>query len=502
MSEVRAERDEQPDDEGVPRRLGVGALAQDAAVYGGTRVLLKSLAFLLVPLYAHFLTPAEFGVLELVLATIALIDVFISLPGALARFYFDRDDPTWRRQIISIYLGIEATYPALLVGALIAFSEPLADGVVGDGTRYAGFFVIAFVDLYLTNVVDLPMSLCRLRRKPLTFAVYALTRGLTQVVFSVLLVAVWHLGVQGILIASLVSAGVAFAITLREYVGDLTSRVSLRIGREMLAFAWPTVVGGLAFYALGLLDRFFVRHFHGLADAGLYGTAFRYSQVVIVGVFAFRMGWPQWHYSWLRTGRHPEMVARGANYYFLAIGFLAVLLSLWILPLFHLMMPERFWEATVAVPPLALAAVATGAYTVFSVGFNVTKRMKLLSPLALTGGAIAVGLYFLLIPPFSFVGAAWATAAAIGALALMTLATGQRIYPVPWDHRRIALAVSVTVALSLAALAVDGWLPLAVSLPVRVALTASFPAAVFVLGFFPPGDLRVARSRVRAALRL
>ncbi len=142
----------------VPRRLGIGALAQDTVIYGGTRVVLKSLAFLLVPLYAHYLTPAEFGILELILATAALVDVFINLPGTLARFYFDRDDRQWRRRVITTFLAIEASYPAVLIGALIIFSDQLADGVLGS-TTYAAFFVIALCDVYLTNVVDVPMSL-------------------------------------------------------------------------------------------------------------------------------------------------------------------------------------------------------------------------------------------------------------------------------------------------------------------------------------------------------
>jgi hypothetical protein len=70
-----------------PRGLGVGALAEDALIYGGARVVLKSLAFLLVPLYAHFLAPADFGVLELVLAIVAFIDVLTwtaSLPASIS----------------------------------------------------------------------------------------------------------------------------------------------------------------------------------------------------------------------------------------------------------------------------------------------------------------------------------------------------------------------------------------------------------------------------------
>ncbi|MGH2995663.1 MAG: oligosaccharide flippase family protein [Gaiellaceae bacterium] len=504
MSELRAEetlRDAQREDEEPPRRLGIGALAQDTVIYGGTRVLLKSLAFLLVPLYAHYLSPSEFGVLELVLATTALVDVFINLPGALARFYFDRDDPTWRRQVISLYFTIEAVYPAVLVGALMAFSGPLAEGIVG-GTTFAAFFLIAFADLYLTNIVDLPMNLCRLRRKPVTFATYSLIRGLTQIAFAVPLVAVWHFGVKGILVASLVSVCVAFVVTLREYVRDLTRQLDWGIGREMIAFAWPTIVSGLAFYALNLVDRFFVRYYHGTADTGLYGTAFRFSQIVVVGVFAFRMGWPQWHYSWLRSERHPEMVARGAAYYFFGIGMLAALVSLWILPVFHVVMPERYWDATTAVPPLALAAAGAGAYTVFVVGLSVTKRMRLIPPLAIAGALVAVALYFLLIPPFSFIGAAWSTATAMWTLALLVLVAGQRIYPIPWDWYRIGLAVGLTVALCLLALALDKWMPIAASLPVRAALLVSYPLVLAALGFFPPEHLARARSSLRKLLRL
>ena len=505
MSELRAEETlrEAGQDEGVPRQLGIGALARDASIYGGTRVLLKSLAFLLVPLYAHFLTTAEFGRLELVLATVAFVDVLIAanMDGVFARFFFDKDDPAWRRQIITLYLTIESLYPAAVVGVLIGLSGTLSDRVFGAGT-YAAFFAIALVDVYLTNIVDLPMILCRLRRKPFTFAAYSLVRGSTQVVFSVLLVAVWHLGVKGILIASLVSVGVAFVITLREYFRDLTRRVTWGVGREMIAFAWPGILGGLAFYGLGLADRFIVKHYHGEGDVGLYGVAFRYSQVVLVAVLAFRMGWTQWHYSWFRSGRHPEMVARGASYYFFATGLLAVVVSAWILPVFHLIMPEKFWPATEAVAPLALAAVATGAYTLFAVGLNVTKRMRLLPPLAFAGAGLAVGLYFLLIPPYSFVGAAWATTAALAGLSLLVLAVSQRIYPVPWDRRRIGLAVAAAGGLCLAALGIDAWLPLAASIPVRVGLVATFPLALLTLGFFPPDDLAVARSRIRKIVRL
>ena len=505
MSDTRVDEDLQDDDNAGRReptdaqlRRGIGGLASDAAFYGATRVLLKSLAFLLVPLYAHFLTPTEFGVLELVLAVAALVDVVIAanMDGVFARFYFDEEGKLWRRKIITIYFLVESLYPAVVVGVLIGLSRVLSDAIFGVEI-YAVLFVIVLVDVYLTNIVDLPMTLARLRRKRTTFAFYSLTRGLTQIVISVLLVAVWQLGVKGILIASLAAVGVAFVITSREWVSSLTRQIDWRTTREMVSFAWPGIIGGLAFYALNLLDRFFIQHYHGLADSGLYGIAFRYSQIVIVAVFAFRLGWAPWHYPWLNTDKHPKMVARGATYYFFVIGFLVVVAAVWIRPVFELILPEDFREASRAVAPLALAAMATGAHRIFKVGIAVKKRMRLMAPLAVIAAGIAIGLYFLLIPPFSFVGAAWATVAALAAFALMVLTVGQRLYPVPWDWYRILLAIGGTTGIALAALAVDAWVPMAPSIGLRVGLTLAFPFGLLLLGFFPPDD----RAKLRALAR-
>ena len=111
--------------------------------------LLKSLAFLLVPLYAHFLAPAEFGRLELVLATVAIVDVLITagMDGVFARFYFDRDEPEWRRRVITLYLLIESVYPAFVVFPLVLLSARFSDGIFGT-EQYAAFFVIALCDVY------------------------------------------------------------------------------------------------------------------------------------------------------------------------------------------------------------------------------------------------------------------------------------------------------------------------------------------------------------------
>ena len=107
-------------------------------------------------------------------------------------------------------------------------------------------------------------------------------------------------------------------------------------------------------------------------------------------------------------------------------------------------MPERYWEATEAVPPLSIAAMATGAYAVTAVGLNVTKRMRLIIPTVLAAAIVAVGLYFLLIPLYGFVGAGVGNRRRALVGVDLRGFVSHRIYPVPWEWRRVGLAVGVT----------------------------------------------------------
>ena len=206
-------------------------------------------------LCAHFLVPGEFGRLELVLATVALVDVLITagMDGVFARFYFDRDDPQWRRQGDHALPGDRVGLPG---SDRLPARHPLR-AALRPGVRsrdLCGLLRDHLVDIYLTNIVDLPMNLTRLRRERRRFAAYSLTRGLTQIVAerpSRRRLAARREGDSHCL-------PVGCLCRVRDHAGSTftTSPVmSTGASREMISFAWPGIIGGLAFYGLNLLDR-------------------------------------------------------------------------------------------------------------------------------------------------------------------------------------------------------------------------------------------------------
>jgi O-antigen/teichoic acid export membrane protein len=112
-----------------------------------------------------------------------------------------------------------------------------------------------------------------------------------------------------------------------------------------------------------------------------------------------------------------------------------------------------------------------------------------------TGAAaiVNVALNLALIPSYGMMGAAIATIAAYTTMFVGMAWWSQRIYPVPYQWRRVATAVAAGLALvAIGKLAGGG---LAVALP----LALVYPLALWPLGFYLPAERRAISGRLRLA---
>lgn len=79
-------------------------LANDSMLYGRVDFLIESISFFTFPLIAVALTPAAFGVLDLILTATALLGIVsgCGLNNSVQRFYWDQDTTAaMRPQIVT-----------------------------------------------------------------------------------------------------------------------------------------------------------------------------------------------------------------------------------------------------------------------------------------------------------------------------------------------------------------------------------------------------------------
>ena len=383
-----------------------------------------------------------------------------------------------------------ATSTAGLVAGWI-LASPIADAL---NVEDAALVRAAFVALWAQMNYEQLTALFRVEERSTAFVAASLANVLLTIATTVLLVVVFDEGALGVIVGNFTGTLVVYL----ALVGYRREQLGLELDRDLLRrmnrFGLPLVPSGLALWTLNFSDRFFLARIAGQDDVGRYSLGVRIASAMALLLVAFRTAWPAFAYS-IDDDREAR---RTYGFVLTYLLFVACWLSLalgvlapWIVRL--LARDESFWPGADVVAPLAFAGALWGAYTVVSIGIGRLKRTQFNWVITGSAAALDVVLNLLLIPPYGIRGAA---AAAVAAFAFMFAAMAvyaQRLYPVPYQWRRVLTVLGAAVALTVVARAVD-------RLDVAVAAVLAYPFVLFALGFYLPVERALlARVLVRHA---
>jgi O-antigen/teichoic acid export membrane protein len=464
-------------------------LARHSAVYGFGSLVSRFIAVLLLPVYTRYLSPADYGLIETLIALSAILTVLLAagVKSAFFRFYFDEPEGPGQLRVIrtSFWFTMASGTAGLVAGVLLA--GPISQLLFGTAD-HADLVRAAFVGLWAHVNYEQMTSLFRVEQRSVAYLIATLINlGLT-VGATVLLVVVWEQGPIGVIVGN-------FTGTLLVYVGLLAYRreqLGLELDRpllgEMNRFGMPLVPSALFLWALNFSDRFFLVKLAGPREVGLYSIGVRVASAIILFLAAFRTAWPAFAYSIEDDDEAKRTYSFVLTYIVVITSWMALALGVLAPWLVRLLTTEEFYSAERVVAPLAFAAAAFGAYIVVVIGIGRARRTR--SNWVITGAAAAlnVALNLVLIPEFGIMGAAVATIAAYGTLFLGMAWKAQQVFPVPYQWRRVATAFGAAVALTVLARVLDP--PLAAA----IAIVAVYPLVLLPLGFYLPEELR--RMRV------
>jgi O-antigen/teichoic acid export membrane protein len=472
----------------IGRRLG--ELARHSAVYGLGSLVSRFIAVLLLPVYTRYLSPADYGLIETLIALSAILTVLLAagVKSAFFRFYFDEADEAGKRRVIrtSFWFTMAMGTAGLVAG--LALAEPISE-VLFDTGEHADLVRAAFVGLWAHINYEQMTSLFRVEQRSTAYLIATLVNlGLT-VAATLLLVVVWEQGPIGVIVGNFTGTLVVYAGLLAYRRTELGLELDRPLLREMNRFGMPLVPSGLFLWALNFSDRFFLVRMSGPREVGLYSIGVRLASGIILLLAAFRTAWPAFAYS-IEDDREAARTYAFVLTYLVAItSWMALALGVLAPWLVRLLTTEEFYSAERVVAPLAFAAVAFGAYIVVVIGIGRARRTR--SNWVITGAAAAfnVILNLALIPEFGMMGAAAATVGAYAVLFLGMAWKAQHVFAVPYQWRRVTTALGTAIALTVAGRALD------VPLAGAIALVAVYPLVLWPLGFYLPEELRRLRAR-------
>jgi O-antigen/teichoic acid export membrane protein len=466
-------------------------LGKHSAIYGLGGLVSRILAVLLLPVYTHYLAPADYGRVETLVAltTVLTITLRFGISSAFFRFTFDSRDPADRRRVLRTSFWFTMTMATAGLAGLALLSRPLSQALFGTGDDWE-LVLAAGVALWAQMNYEQLTALFRVEERSVAFVAASLTNIALTIGMTLLLVVVLDKGPLGVIVGNFTGTLAVYLALLgyrREQLGLTLDRGLLR---EMNRFGMPLVPSALFMWVTHFSDRFFLGQLADQTEVGLYSVGVRIASAMVLLLTAFRTAWPAFAYSIERDDEAKRTYGWVLTYLVLISSWVATALGLLSPWLVDLLTQPSFAEASRVVAPLAFAAVALGGYIVISIGVGRAKRTQF--NWVVTGAAAGVNviLNITLIPPYGMMGAAVAAAAAYTMMFAGMAWWSQRIYPVPYQWRRTFTAAGAGIVLVVVGKLVGG------GLPVAIVLVLAYPLLLGALGFTLP----VERRRLRALL--
>jgi O-antigen/teichoic acid export membrane protein len=485
-----------------PAHQEIRAAVRHTAVYGLGSVLAKAIGFLLLPLYTRYLSPDDYGVLEILDLTMSLIGMFMNMgmTASVLRYYNNAPSAEAKRRVISTAFWFVTVTGALLWLAAMVAARPLST-LLFNANVPSGYFLLSFTSFTLGYIINIPSTYVQAKEKSGVLVIADTVCLGSLLGLNIYFVVFLKIGLAGILLSPLITGALRILVfgvwTVRNNgLGFEWPRL-----REMLRFGAPLVLSNLAMFTLNFSDRFFLKQFGSLGEVGVYSVAYKFGFMLNLAIIQpFCLMWQVRMYIIDKLEDRSEVFQRIFILYAALLVFAALCLSVMSPEIVRLMLDRRFAAAGSVIPVIACAYVVYGVGYFFQTGLLMSGRTTAIGALSAAAASGNLALNFWLVRRYGMQGAAWATVLGILIIAIGSCVCSWREFTRRLDvHRFLGTAAIGAGLYWISTIAGTG--PAGASLLIKCGFLASFPLLIVVTKCLSPGEVELILLAQRTLLR-
>ena len=431
-------------------------LTKDTAIYGISTMVGRFLNFILVPLYTNIFAPADYGIIQLIYAYMAILNiVFIyGLDSAFLKFASFKDIGDDKDNFSTPYISVFGT--SLLFVFLILLKVSAIGTSLRIPTDYQYLIYLSAAILFMDANVVIPFLKLRLERRAKIFSLYRIINILVNILLNVYLIIILKWGIEAIVISNLIASAVSLLLVLPTIFKNFRFRFHSVLFKRMLKFGLPFLPAGFAVMLVQVIDVPILEKLTDLQTVGIYKANYKLGIFMMLYVNMFQFAWQPFFLQNAKEPNAKEMFSKVLTYFTLVGSFMLVVLSLFINDIAQIriagfsLIGSEYWSGLHIIPIVLLAYLINGMYTVFSAGIYIEEKSIYVPFITGAGALVNVVANFLLIPVLSLTGAAIATLASYLVMALGYYFVTQKFFQVKYELKRIGhimFAVMITGAL-------------------------------------------------------
>ncbi len=437
-------------------------LAGETLIYGLGSVLPKVLNFvILAPYLTYKFNDDEglYGVHGIIYSFIGLLMVLFTLRLETAFFRFGNKEGALDKTYSTGFtvLLIAASSCTLL---LFVFATPIAS--IWTKASDANYVKIVAFILGLDILAALPFARLRLEARALRFSFVKLMNVIITIiallVFMELLpkLSEWGYAYLGdmynradrlsyVFIANLIGSFSVLLLLIPE-LKKYNWSFDRRLLNQMLSYAWPLIIVGIAGVINVSLDRWILNSLlpgtveENEIQTGIYNACTKIAIFMSLFTMAFNYAAEPFFFKQAGKKKSPQLYADTARAFTL-MGSIIFLVVLYYLDIFQYLIGSNFRKGLYIVPVLLMAYLFLGLHYNFSVWYKINDKTKIGAIIALIGSGISLAVNITLIPKIGPMAAAWAAFFTFLSMAILNVFIGKKYYPIPYDLKRMVFII-------------------------------------------------------------
>lgn len=430
-------------------------LLTQSAFYAAGLLLMKGVSFFMLPIIARFLSPAEFGELDIFLTVLnagSLLVGFGLVDALYKQMGHNQNNASEQTLYATAYWqqARVAGFVALFIAPLIWFSQHWLD------THQRLNLFLTLTTLVISGFINIPLTWLRLKNNAREFFVLTSGKAFAQATLTYAFLQAGY-GVTGILLSSLI-ATTALAVGLghRQWSQIIQPRNKMT-GNDMFRYGTPLVASNLLLFASAGAERLILAGTVGTESLAIYALAMQFAMMVAFLAEPFTLWWYPKRFKILASEQGTQKTAFYAE--------IACHLTLWITLSIALIAPffirhlfqEGYHEAANLVPWLALGMAFKQCSHQLNTGCYLDDKPTIILKLNALTACVALLLFIASSVWFGLLGVVFAFVTIYALRCLVFLVVSQRRLSLPYHYLTLLAHAALVIAMLLTPPFTLGW---------------------------------------------
>jgi len=418
-------------------------LTKDTAIYGVSTMIGRFLNFILVPFYTNIFAPSDYGIVQLLYAYVAILNiVFIyGLDSAYLKFAAFKDIGDEKDNFSTPYIAVFAT--SLLISLLIIINAEVIGSSFGIPSRYNFLIYLAIAVIFVDANAVIPFLKLRLERKAKIFSLFKIINISVNIFLNLYLILALKWGIEAIFVSNLIATIVSLLLVSPTIIKNFRFRFHTLLFKSMLKFGLPFLPAGFAVMLVQVIDVPILEKLTDLKTVGIYKANYKLGIFMMLFVNMFQYAWQPFFLQNAKDPSAREMFSKVLTYFVLVGSILLIVISLFINDVAKIqiagysLIGSEYWSGLNIIPIILLAYLINGMYVIFSAGIYIEEKSIYVPIITGLGALVNVVANFVLIPVLNITGAALATLASYFVMAIGYYYVTQKFYNVKYELKRI-----------------------------------------------------------------